>query len=378
MTNYKYVDAALNSQYSVAGASPTEIVSQYRHSLAGDSSYGFRWHAVQYQIGHAKSCSDWVSYFSNYSEIWSFFLFFYCLALLFFFFYIIPESLASTRLALSFATPKSWISGAIACGVPFVLIFGILYESIFLLFTNETHKGRILPSFLIEGRQWKWEYRYNLACLFEHMAAYKLVGHSAAVAGSPLGVLGTREFSYKVASLVGSELTESSLRVKSELLKSVRQTASTTNLLAVSATGFGEDSIRKPHLAAATGEFFSKFRISETARRMLTTTRSVILPDTSVVRAQITSADVIHSWAIPGLGVRIDAVPGKLYSVKIPFKYYGTFNGQCSEVCGLRHAYMPISISFTTYAFFVKSVYVLLFSGADLFFFKFYTRDTPV
>jgi len=127
------------------------------------------------------------------------------------------------------------------------------------------------------------------------MAAYKLAGRGGAMSSSSLGALGTRDFSYKVAALAGSEFMESSLRVKSELLKSTRQTVSTLNFLAADSKLFGGDSVRKPHLAAATPEFFSKFRVSETTRRMLTTTRSIILPDTAVIKAQITSADVIHS-----------------------------------------------------------------------------------
>jgi cytochrome c oxidase subunit 2 len=101
---------------------------------------------------------------------------------------------------------------------------------------------------------------------------------------------------------------------------------------------------------------------------MLTTTRGLILPDFTLIKAYVTGCDVIHSWTIPGLGIRIDAVPGKIYSVKIPFKYLGTFVGQCSEVCGLRHAYMPISLTFLPYEYFIKIVYIQLFYTIDILF----------
>lgn len=78
---------------------------------------------------------------------------FYLVALVFFFFYLIPEALASTRLALNISTSKSWISGLIACGVPFVLTFSILYESVYMLFINETYNGKVIPTLIIEGRQ---------------------------------------------------------------------------------------------------------------------------------------------------------------------------------------------------------------------------------
>jgi len=56
-----------------------------------------------------------------------------------------------------------------------------------------------------------------------------------------------------------------------------------------------------------------------------------------------------------------------MYAVKIPFKYLGVFVGQCSEVCGLRHAYMPISVNFVSYIFFVRFIYLHFFSPIDYF-----------
>lgn len=127
------------------------------------------------------------------------------------------------------------------------------------------------------------------------MAAYKLVGHNSAVSASALGVIGTRGLSAKFSTLLGSEFTEASLRVKSEILKSARQTASATDLLSAQSRLISGESVARPPFAASVSEFFSRFRIAETTRRMLSATKSVILPDTAVIRAQITSADVIHS-----------------------------------------------------------------------------------
>ena len=126
-----------------------------------------------------------------------------------------------------------------------------------------------------------------------------------------------------------------------------------------------EGSSYRGSLMSPLEDFFLKFRVGEVSKRMLTTTRSLSLPDFPLVKAHITGCDVIHSWTIPGLGIRIDAVPGKIYSVKIPFKYYGIFVGQCSEICGLRHAYMPISIVFLPYSFFIKVMYIYIFFSID-------------
>jgi cytochrome c oxidase subunit II len=58
----------------------------------------------------------------------------------------------------------------------------------------------------------------------------------------------------------------------------------------------------------------------------------------------ITSSDVIHSWAIPSAGIKVDACPGRLNQIFITFKRTGTFYGQCSEICGVNHALMPIEL----------------------------------
>ena len=70
----------------------------------------------------------------------------------------------------------------------------------------------------------------------------------------------------------------------------------------------------------------------------------VVLPEFTHVRFIITSGDVIHSFAVPSLGVKIDAVPGRLNQTSILAERTGTFYGQCSEICGVWHGFMPIAI----------------------------------
>ncbi|HXJ00935.1 MAG TPA: cytochrome c oxidase subunit II [Micropepsaceae bacterium] len=78
--------------------------------------------------------------------------------------------------------------------------------------------------------------------------------------------------------------------------------------------------------------------------RMLGTTNHVVVPVGKTVRLITTGADVIHSWAIPAFGVKIDAVPGRINQSWFKAEKEGTFYGQCSELCGARHAYMPITV----------------------------------
>ena len=63
---------------------------------------------------------------------------------------------------------------------------------------------------------------------------------------------------------------------------------------------------------------------------------------------QVTAADVLHSWAIPAFGVKTDAVPGRLNETWFKADRVGTYYGQCSELCGIKHAFMPITVRVVT------------------------------
>lgn len=78
--------------------------------------------------------------------------------------------------------------------------------------------------------------------------------------------------------------------------------------------------------------------------RLLATDNPLLLPVNTVIRVFITSSDVIHSWAIPALGIKIDACPGRINEVVFTVYRLGTLYGQCSEICGENHAFMPIEI----------------------------------
>lgn len=78
--------------------------------------------------------------------------------------------------------------------------------------------------------------------------------------------------------------------------------------------------------------------------RLLEVDNRVVLPSSSRVRVIVTSSDVLHSWAIPSLGVKADAIPGRLNQVSMILDREGIFYGQCSELCGVQHMGMPIAI----------------------------------
>nr|YP_006460271.1 cytochrome c oxidase subunit II [Papilio machaon]AAD15683.1 cytochrome oxidase subunit II [Papilio machaon oregonius]AAS13582.1 cytochrome oxidase subunit II [Papilio machaon hippocrates]UHM24562.1 cytochrome c oxidase subunit II [Papilio machaon annae]AAD15681.1 cytochrome oxidase subunit II [Papilio machaon]ADI75332.1 cytochrome c oxidase subunit II [Papilio machaon] len=78
--------------------------------------------------------------------------------------------------------------------------------------------------------------------------------------------------------------------------------------------------------------------------RLLDVDNRIILPMNNQIRIMVTATDVIHSWTIPSLGVKIDANPGRLNQTNLFINRPGIFFGQCSEICGANHSFMPIMI----------------------------------
>lgn len=78
--------------------------------------------------------------------------------------------------------------------------------------------------------------------------------------------------------------------------------------------------------------------------RLLTVDQALVLPLRVHTRLVITSDDVIHSWAVPSLGVKVDAVPGRINQSMVYIQKAGTYYGQCSEICGTGHGFMPIVV----------------------------------
>ncbi len=81
---------------------------------------------------------------------------------------------------------------------------------------------------------------------------------------------------------------------------------------------------------------------------LLETDNEVVLPTETDIRIQITATDVIHAWTIPAFGVKHDAMPGRTNESWFNIKKPGIYYGQCSELCGVRHAYMPIKVRAVT------------------------------
>ena len=78
--------------------------------------------------------------------------------------------------------------------------------------------------------------------------------------------------------------------------------------------------------------------------RLLAVDNEVVVPVNKVVKVLITANDVLHAWALPSFGVKRDAVPGRINETWFKAEKVGTYYGQCSELCGIKHAFMPIAV----------------------------------
>nr|AVW86191.1 cytochrome c oxidase subunit 2 [Iphione sp. YZ-2018] len=90
--------------------------------------------------------------------------------------------------------------------------------------------------------------------------------------------------------------------------------------------------------------------------RLLEVDNRAVLPMQTEIRLLVTAADVIHSWTIPALGIKADAVPGRLNQLGIYLNRPGIFYGQCSEICGANHSFMPIALEAVDFSSFTSWV----------------------
>lgn len=99
--------------------------------------------------------------------------------------------------------------------------------------------------------------------------------------------------------------------------------------------------------------------------RLLDVDNRIITPFKTQVRILVSSTDVIHSWTIPSLGVKIDASPGRLNQSTFYINRSGLFYGQCSEICGANHRFIPIVIESISPSFFIKWINKSLLDSLD-------------
>jgi cytochrome c oxidase subunit 2 len=90
--------------------------------------------------------------------------------------------------------------------------------------------------------------------------------------------------------------------------------------------------------------------------RLIKTRNTLNLPVNILIRSLVTSRDVIHSWTVPSIGCKVDAIPGRINQIFLYSKRVGLYTGQCSEICGTNHSFMPILLTILTPKEFTKKI----------------------
>ena len=99
--------------------------------------------------------------------------------------------------------------------------------------------------------------------------------------------------------------------------------------------------------------------------RLLEVDNNLVVPQDTYIRFLVTSTDVIHCWVVPGLAVKIDAYPGRLNQTKFIAERPGLYYGQCSEICGANHAFMPICVEVTSLPKYLSFIDTLINENND-------------
>lgn len=114
--------------------------------------------------------------------------------------------------------------------------------------------------------------------------------------------------------------------------------------------------------------------------RLLDVDNQLVVPVNTTIRILVTAADVIHSWAVPSLGIKQDAIPGRIREIWVKINKEGVYYGQCSELCGMQHGFMPIAVHAVSkehYKDWIESAKTK-FASLDTFFIKGFKENKKV
>lgn len=221
-------------------------------------------------------------------------------------YYLIKKNLISQKINHNSTLEIVWVI------LPAIVLIFIAIPSFTILYSMDEVFDPILIIKVI-GHQWYWSYEYStINCDFLSFAkGFKFQ--------NAIGRVDTR-------AEIDQEWRDISYVLKM-LTKEIKPISFDSLILST-------DSI-KPSL---------KNYIGYCSLRLLETDTAVFLPIKTHIQLLVTSEDVIHSWAVPSLGIKIDCVPGRLNQVSLFIKRQGLFYGQCSEICGINHGFMPIKV----------------------------------
>ena len=207
---------------------------------------------------------------------------------------------------------------------PIIILMFIAYPSFALLYAlDET----ISPLFNITviGNQWFWTYEYNDFNIHEILLDY--------LSSNPDFIQAWEQYELCYRSMLSQYKLLVTIenvmywREAADAFKSLDQIISEIPVhISVDCNNLNEDSLPFGY------------------PRLLSTDNVLVIPAKTPIRFLITSNDVIHSWSVPNFGIKVDAVPGRINQAFLVTDFCGTSWGQCSELCGVNHGYMPIEV----------------------------------
>ena len=200
-----------------------------------------------------------------------------------------------------------WIS------VPVIILIFLAIPSLILIYSIDEWINP-LYSVIIIGNQWYWSYEYSNICFW-----------------------GLENYLYLIMSdKFGYLLHQISFMQFTQLLDNI----------------YSRLDIHKSYIDNSL--ILDESSLSYGSLRLLTTDTALLLPSYTPIRLLITSSDVIHSWAVPNFGIKMDAVPGRLNQIFFLSTFCGSNWGQCSESCGVNHGFMPIEVRVVPLCIFEK------------------------
>ena len=245
--------------------------------------------------------------------------------------------------------------------IPAFILISIAFPSFSLLYSMDEV---MMPAFTLKviGHQWYWSYEYTDQAVLDM--------YNSALNNKEEKVLDNVDLSASKIDLKENAVLEKLVEEKFENFKEKNSYSylmslyldwnkkGIKNLLEFSVI-HSDDYINKLKEAISNSESilnanklnvdFDSYMVPESDlnlgdHRLLEVTEHVVLPVNTYVRILVSSADVLHSFAVPSLGLKVDAVPGRLNQLSVYIKRHGVFYGQCSELCGVSHGMMPITI----------------------------------
>ena len=223
----------------------------------------------------------------------------------------------------------------LTCLFPLAWCANLLNHSLTILNSLETNGSYAALTIQIAGFQWGWRYSYGELNYTRLMLSPVRVGFGATLRyGKNLNPRNAIQYDIEEAKLsrlwlkkIGSLYTVDNELIRTPIYK---------HGLIITAQGSSATVITTRRLEDGADIFVPD------PLRLFRTTGIIALPTRTLVRVLATAEDVTHSWALPGLGVKLDCVPGRLFVSFLNINREGVYYGQCSELCGWNHYNMPI------------------------------------